>query len=83
MAVGQSFGMDSNWILEEIMGTPSRDHATEKKLREITDAIDDEDLSTARSLIAELEDEVGLFPDLQEWKSMLDRLELLKSDEMD
>jgi predicted ATP-binding protein involved in virulence len=82
-SVGQSFGMDSNWILEEIMGTPSRDHATEKKLREITDAIDDDELSTARALITELEDEVGLFPDLQEWKSMVDRLEMLGSDETD
>ena len=48
-----------------------------KKIREIADAIDDNRLSIARGLIIKLEDEVGLFPDLQEYKSMLDRLEML------
>lgn len=81
--VGQSFGMDSNWVLEELMGTPSRDHGIEKQLRAVADAIDEEDIAKARLLANKLEEELGLFPDLQEWKSMLDRLELLASDEMD
>ena len=81
--VGQSFGMDSNWILEEIMGTPSRDHKIEVRLRSIADAIDESNFAHARELANQLEKDVGLFPDLQEWKSMLDRLEMLNSHETD
>lgn len=83
MQYSQSFGMDSNWVLEEIMGTPSRDHAIELRLKAIADAVDDDELVNARKLTNQLEQEVGLFPALQEWISTLDRLEMLDSDETD
>ena len=76
--VAQSFGMDSNWVLQEIMGTPPRDYETEQKLSAIHDAIDAGHLKKARGLVKALEKSLGLFPDLQEMKSMLDRFEMLK-----
>lgn len=79
--VAQSFGMDSNWILEQIMGTTTRDYETEQKLKGIFDSIDVGDFAATRERIAQLEAEVGLFAELQEAKSMLDRLEILVNDE--
>ena len=78
--VTQSFGMDSNWILHEIMGTPPRDYLTERKLSAIHDAIDAGQLKKAREQIRALEKSLGLFPELQEMKSMLDRFEMLKAE---
>lgn len=79
----QSFGMDSNWILQNIMGSLARDYDTEQRVSAAYDKIDEEDFGKARELLAALEVDVGLFPDLQEAKSLLDRLELLKSDATD
>lgn len=76
----QSFGMDSNWVLQEIMSTSPRDHEIELKLRSIYEALDKDDLAAAREKTVSLEEEIGLFPELQEIKSMLDRLEILGSE---
>jgi predicted ATP-dependent endonuclease of OLD family len=76
--IKQSFGMDSNWVLQEIMGTPPRDYLIERKLSAIHDAIDDGHLKKARGQVKALEKSLGLFPELQEMKSMLDRFEMLK-----
>jgi predicted ATP-binding protein involved in virulence len=76
--VKQSYGMDSNWVLQEIMGTPPRDYLIERKLSAIHDAIDDGHLKKARGQVKSLEKSLGLFPELQEAKSMLDRFEMLK-----
>jgi hypothetical protein len=75
--------MDSNWILQNIMGSLARDYDTEQRLSTAYDKIDAEDLGEARELLTVLEADVGLFPDLQEAKSLLDRLELLESDATD
>ena len=79
----QSFGMDSNWVLLNIMGSHSRDYEIEQLLAEIYDKIDEEKLDRAAELIADIEDDVGLFPELQEAKSLLARLEMLRADETD
>ncbi|MBN8213797.1 MAG: AAA family ATPase [Xanthomonadales bacterium] len=78
--VSQSFGMDSSWILENIMGVPARDHATEQSLSAIFDAIDEDDFGKARKLANTLRADIGDFPDLQEALSLLDRLSLLRSE---
>jgi predicted ATP-binding protein involved in virulence len=77
---GQSFAMSSNWVLEEIMGTPARDYETELKIQSIFEHVDKEELEAARSEAKALEDAVGLFPELQGIKSLLDRLEMLAGD---
>ena len=81
--VSQSLGMDSNWILEQIMDTPERESATGDRLSAVFDVIDEGDYTKARARIRDIEDQVGLFPELQGAKSMLDRLEMLAGDEKD
>jgi predicted ATP-binding protein involved in virulence len=80
---GQALGMDSSWILLNIMGSPARDYETEQKLSAIFDAIDRDDYESARSGIVKLSKEVGNFPDLQEASSLLDGLEILGQHEED
>jgi predicted ATP-binding protein involved in virulence len=75
--VAQSFGMDSSWILQNIMGVPARDYETERRLSAIYQAIDDEQLQEARRLAEGLRSEIGDFPDLQEALALLDRFEIL------
>lgn len=81
--VAQAFGMDSGWVLQNIMGGAARDYETEQKLSSIYDAIDESKFGTARTEADELRNEVGDFPDLQEITALLDRLELLGQDEKD
>lgn len=75
--VSQSFGMDSSWILQNIMGVPARDYEIEQKLSMIYDSIDDGRFLDAREHAEEIRAEVGDFPDLQETFALLDRFELL------
>ena len=75
--------MDSNWVLQNIMGALARDYEIEQQLADVYDRIDEENLVGASELIAKIQAEVGLFPELQEAKSLLDRLEMLRSDEKD
>lgn len=76
----QSFGMDSSWILQNIMGVPSRDYDTEQAISSIYRAIDEERLVEARNLGERLREEIGDFPDLQEALALLDRFALLRSE---
>jgi predicted ATPase len=80
---GQALGMDSSWILQNIMGASARDYETEQKLSAIFEAIDQDDYESARSGIVKLSKEVGNFPDLQEASSLLDGLEILGQHEED
>ena len=76
----QSFGMDSSWILQNIMGVPARDYETEQRLSAIYQAIDEDKLETARIFAAQLRADIGDFPDLQEALALLDRFALLRSE---
>lgn len=78
--VSQALGMDSSWVLQNIMGVPARDYETEQKLSKIFDEIDDENYQSARSLADALRAEIGDFPDLQEAFALLDRFELLRQE---
>lgn len=75
--VKQAFGMDSSWILQNIMGVPARDYETEQRLSKIYDEIDAGNYEDARTLTDELRSEIGDFPDLQEAIALLDRFKLL------
>jgi predicted ATP-binding protein involved in virulence len=75
----QSFGMDSSWILQNIMGVPARDYETEQRLSAIYLAIDEDDLERAQELAEQLRADIGDFPDLQEALALLDRFALLRS----
>jgi predicted ATP-binding protein involved in virulence len=78
--VSQSFGMDSSWILQNIMGVPARDYETEQRLSSIYEAIDEDRLERARALAEQLRSDIGDFPDLQECFALLDRFALLRSE---
>ncbi len=74
----QSYGMDSSWVLQNIMDTNSRDRHIEDKLDAIYDAIDEEEYDKARQVVDDLREDIGDFPDLQEAKAILDRFHLLE-----
>lgn len=76
-SVSQSFGMDSSWVLQHIMGGTARDYKTEQKLASIYDAVEVSEFGVAREKAELLRVEVGDFPDLQEVFALLDRFELL------
>jgi predicted ATP-binding protein involved in virulence len=75
--VTQAFGMDSSWVLQNIMGVPARDYDTEQQLFKIYSAIDAENYKEARNMADNLRSEIGDFPDLQEAFALLDRFEML------
>ena len=55
----RSFGIDSSRVLEEIMGTRSRDESVEQLLHLLFETIDREDFSAARQLVADAETKIG------------------------
>ena len=54
-----SFGMDSNRILEEVMGAKPRNEATEILLSDLAKSIDEENLDQARNQLQEVENTLG------------------------
>jgi len=75
--LSQSFGMDSSWILQNIMGCAAREYEVEQKLSAIFDLIDARKYPAARKAVTALREEVGMFPELQEADSLLARIKLL------
>ena len=55
----RSFGIDSSRVLEEVMGTRSRNQSVEDALTQLFKFIDDEDFDSARSLLTEVEVKLG------------------------
>ena len=54
-----SFGIDSDRILEELMGAPARNPQVEETLSQLATAIDREDFSQSELLLAEVEKTLG------------------------
>lgn len=69
----QSFGMDSNWILKNVMGADERDSTVKAKLQEIEQLITDLKLDAALARIDELRAEIGNHPDLVRFSARIDR----------
>jgi predicted ATP-binding protein involved in virulence len=55
----RSFGIDSSRVLEELMDAPSRDAAVHNDLRRLFQLIDQEDFGGARTLLPEIEAQIG------------------------
>ncbi len=55
----RSFGMDSSRVLDEVMGTPSRDAFVQGLLTRLFNSIDDEDFDSARQTLVEVEAKLG------------------------
>ena len=54
-----SYGVDSNRVLEELMGAKSRNHDVEEALRRLAEAVDQENFIEAKKLITELASAIG------------------------
>jgi predicted ATP-binding protein involved in virulence len=73
----QSFGMDSNWLLETLMGTQKRNSQVDQKLEDISLLIEDEQYDQAQIWLDELRSELKDFPDLVKLQTRLDRMRLI------
>ena len=70
-----SFGRDSNWVLECVMGAEGRDPDVAKELKAIWDAIEKGALRKARGLIKKLRARIGDDPDIIGAESYMWRIE--------
>jgi predicted ATP-binding protein involved in virulence len=71
----QTFGMDSNWVLECVMEADGRDPEVRKKIAAMFAAIEHERFDDARSLMRELRETIGEAPDVVAAESYLWNLE--------
>jgi len=70
---GQSYGMDSNWILRHIMGSDDRDPNVAIRLDALFEAIEDGRFEEATQVLGELRKEIGGHPDLVEAEALISR----------
>lgn len=71
----RSFGLDSNTILEEVLGARRRNEEIESQLKSIFDQIAVESFAEARENVAKLESELGTIPGVLKAKTMIEMLE--------
>lgn len=69
----QSFGMDSNWVLKNVMDADERDRSVKVKMEEVEHLIKDLKLGTAQAKVDELRSEIGNHPDLVRFAALIDR----------
>lgn len=72
-----SFGLDSNRILEDLMKVPERPAEMKKRFDELFALIDNNQLELARQLIAELKGLIHADPDLVKAETIIRRKEIL------
>lgn len=70
---GQSFGMDSNWVLRHIMGSVDRDPLVAASLDGIFEDIEESQFDNAERKISELRKSIGEHPDLVEAEAIISR----------
>lgn len=73
----QSLGMDTNWILQILMGTPDRNEETTSRLEQISDLIEDGEYEEASQAIEQLREKIPSDPELTRLQTRLDRLQIL------
>ena len=76
----RAFGLESGEVLEEIMGTDSRNAEVAERLRHLRHALEDERLDEAASALQELESSVGAIPKVLQARSELESLAWLRED---
>ncbi|MCA9062875.1 MAG: AAA family ATPase [Planctomycetaceae bacterium] len=76
---GQTFGMDSNWILRHIMDADDRNPEVTAKLEAILAAIRNGTLTKAGKLVSELRSMIGETPDIAAAEAKIARAEILIS----
>jgi predicted ATP-binding protein involved in virulence len=73
----QSYGMDSNWIVEVLMDGQERNPAIKHRLEHIFTLIDQKNLQAAEGEITKLRSETGNSERLQRADSLVERIKLL------
>jgi predicted ATP-binding protein involved in virulence len=73
----QTFGMDSNWILREIMESDDRNPKVQKKIDSILAAIREGDLDAARTEVSELRRTIGDTADIAAAMAKITRAEFI------
>jgi predicted ATP-binding protein involved in virulence len=73
----QSFGMDSNWVVEVIMGGSKANPKIMKRLNDIFGFLEKKQLAEAEQAAYALRGEIGNNDDLQRAVSMIDRIKVL------
>jgi predicted ATP-binding protein involved in virulence len=69
----QSYGMDSNWVLQHIMGSTDRDPDVSIQLDRLFEAIENADFESATALIETVRQEIGEHPELVEAEALISR----------
>jgi len=73
----QSYGMDSNWIIEVLMGGAERNQSVKERLEKIFSLIDHKELTAAEEEIVKLRSETGNSDRLQRAASLIERIKTL------
>jgi predicted ATP-binding protein involved in virulence len=73
----QSFGMDSNWILEVLMDGKDMDPGVKNDIKAVQELAVRREFQQARALLASLRERVGNAKEIQLAASTVDRVELL------
>jgi predicted ATP-binding protein involved in virulence len=73
----QSLGMDTDWILKNIMVAPTRRIEDTLELKRIAELIKTEDYDEAIDAINILRDQIGEFPELVRLQTRIDRFQML------
>jgi predicted ATP-binding protein involved in virulence len=80
---GQSFGMDSNWVLKHVMGSQDRDPEIARRLDALFDMLENEQYGEARREVSALREKIGRHPDLVEADAYIDRYTRFDTEEPD
>ncbi|UUO13798.1 AAA family ATPase [Dolichospermum heterosporum] len=77
----QGFGLASNWILEELMGTKSRNATTQAQINLVEDALEEGELELARNRLEQLKDMIqGYDGEVVRLEASINNLEALAED---
>jgi predicted ATP-binding protein involved in virulence len=83
-APDQALGMDTNWILEFLMDTRTRNEQTQQELDHVSELIEEEKYAEAQSEIDRLsQDKLARDPELIRLQTRLDRLKILREDDQE
>jgi predicted ATP-binding protein involved in virulence len=72
-SVGQTYGMDSNWILRHVMGADDRDPDVSRALDKIFELVDNNEFQRAQIAVDKLIKKIGEHPELVEAQTLIDR----------
>ena len=77
----QGFGLASNWILEQLMGTASRNATTQAQINLVEDALEEGELELARNRLEQLKDMIqGYDSEVVRLEASINNLEALAED---